>query len=60
MRVITVNKGKLQLKDEIVGFIERQVTPFGKGAKVGVPKEYLGHPAYLIICKKNKKKTKKD
>lgn len=59
MRVVTVNKGKLQLKDQVIGFIERKVTPFGKGAKVGVPKEYLGYPAYLIVCKKTKKTRKK-
>lgn len=52
MIVVTVDKGKLHLKDEIIGFIQRRVTPFGKGAKVGVPKEYLGHQAYVIICKK--------
>ncbi|RLI86261.1 MAG: hypothetical protein DRO76_04205 [Candidatus Altiarchaeales archaeon] len=25
-----------------VGFIEKRVTPFGTGAKVDCPKEYLG------------------
>ena len=33
----------------IIGFIKRQVTPHGTGAKVTCPKEYLGKTAYLII-----------
>ena len=35
----------------IVGFIERKVTPFGNGAKVNCPKEYLGKRVYLLILK---------
>jgi len=33
----------------ITGFIEKKVTPFGTGAKVDCPKEYLGRRVYLII-----------
>ena len=33
----------------IVGFIQRKVTPFGNGAKVDCPKEYLGETVYLVI-----------
>jgi putative transposon-encoded protein len=33
----------------IVGFIIRRVTPFGNGAKVDCPKEYLGRKVYLVI-----------
>ncbi len=33
----------------IVGFMERVVTPFGSGAKVGCPKEFVGKKVYLII-----------
>lgn len=36
---------------DILGFIEKRVTPFGTGAKVDCPKEYLGKRVYLIICK---------
>ena len=35
----------------IIGFIEKKVTPFGTGAKVDCPKEYLGKRVYLIILK---------
>jgi len=52
MRVITLEQGKLQLQEnEILGFIEKQVTPFGNSAKVDCPKKYIGKRAYLIICK---------
>jgi len=33
----------------IVGFVKRQVTAHGTGAKVTCPKEYLGKTAYLVI-----------
>mgnify|MGYP005662865377 CR=1 FL=1 len=33
----------------IAGFIKRKVTPFGNGAKVDCPKEYLGKTVYLVI-----------
>lgn len=36
----------------VTGFIEKRVTPFGTGAKVDCPKEYLGKKVYLIIRKK--------
>lgn len=34
----------------IAGFFVKKVTPFGTGAKVDCPKEYLGKKVYLIIC----------
>ena len=50
---------KVKLKEQtelkvrgISGFIEKKVTPFGTGAKVDCPKEYLGKKVYLIIRKK--------
>ncbi len=36
----------------VVSFIIRRVTPFGTGAKVDCPKEYLGKEVYLIIKEK--------
>lgn len=44
-------QSELKLKN-IKGFIERKVTPFGTGAKVDCPKEYLGKKVYLVILKK--------
>lgn len=52
MRIIKVNKGKLWLReDRIDGFIEKTVTPSGNGAKVDVPKRYIGKRAYVVVCK---------
>lgn len=50
-------KVKLRLTTElkikgIVGFMKRQVTPFGTGAKVDCPKEYMGKTVYLVITDK--------
>ncbi len=52
MRVIILDKSRLQLQeDEILGFIEKRVTPFGNSAKVDCPKKYLGRTVYLVICR---------
>lgn len=40
---------ELKLKN-IRGFFERKVTPFGTGAKIDCPKEYLGKKVYLVIA----------
>lgn len=33
----------------IACFLKRKVTPFGTGAKVDCPKEFLGKNVYLVI-----------
>lgn len=52
MRKIVLEKGRVVLSEEIIGFVMKKVTKFGTGAKVDCPKEYLGKTAYLVICKK--------
>ena len=48
-------KEKTEIKvTGITGFLEKTVTPFGNGAKVDCPKEYLGRNVYLIITKNSK------
>jgi putative transposon-encoded protein len=52
MRKVVLNKGRLMLlEDEVLGFLERRVTPFGNSAKVDCPKEYIGKRAYVVVCK---------
>jgi putative transposon-encoded protein len=51
MKKIKIYQRKLYLSDEIIGFMEKRVTPFGTGAKVDCPKEYIGKRVYLIVCK---------
>ena len=41
-------KSEIKLKN-IQGFLIKKVTPFGTGAKVDCPKEYLGKTVYLVI-----------
>jgi len=51
MRKVKIHeKTELRVKG-IRGFIERRVTPFGTGAKVDCPKEYLGRRVYLVILR---------
>jgi len=50
-RKLIISKGKLVLTEEIEGFIQKKVTPFGTGAKVDCPKEFLGRTVYIVVCK---------
>lgn len=51
MRKIALIKKNLKLTDNVIGFFEKRVTPFGTGAKVDCPREYLRRRVYLVICK---------
>lgn len=51
MRKKIVEKTEIKVSG-IEGFIKKVVTPFGNGAKVDCPKEYLGKEVYLIIRKR--------
>lgn len=51
-RKLVLTRGRLVLTEEIEGFIQKKATPFGTGAKVDCPKEFLGRTVYLVVCKK--------
>lgn len=52
-RKIELIKERLTLRDDDVeGFLERAVTPFGTSAKADVPKKYIGRRVYVIVTKK--------
>jgi len=52
MRKVVLKRETLTLvEDQILGFLDRRVTPFGNSAKVDCPKEHIGRRAYLIIVK---------
>ncbi len=52
MKKVELNR-KTELKIRgIVGFMIKKVTPFGTGAKVDCPKEYIGKEVYLIVTNK--------
>ena len=50
-RVELERKTELKVRD-VVGFMIKKVTPFGTGAKVDCPKEYIGKEVYLIVTNK--------
>lgn len=51
-RIIELKKEDMILKDnEIEGFLERVVTPFGTSAKADIPRKYIGRKVYVIITK---------
>ena len=51
--LIYMTRLKLTMQSELriknIFFIKKRVTPFGTGAKVDCPKEYLGKTVYLVI-----------
>jgi putative transposon-encoded protein len=51
MRRIQIKHDRVILTDGIIGFFEKVVTPFGTGAKIDCPKEFLGRRVYVIIRK---------
>lgn len=51
MRKITLKKGSFTLEDEVLFFFEKTITPFGNGAKIDAPKEFLGKKVYVLIRK---------
>lgn len=51
MRKITMEKGKLQLVDNIEQVYEKTITKFGTGAKIDAPKEFIGKKVYVLIRK---------
>jgi len=54
-KVKLIPRKEIRIKN-IKGYIERVVTPFGTGAKIDCPKEYLGKKVYLVIVEdKNEK-----
>ena len=55
-RIIQLEKGNLILKEnEIEGFLERTVTPFGTSAKADVPRKYIGKRVYVVITNAERK-----
>ena len=57
MRIIKLKKGNFTLEDEVIGFLEKRVTPFGTGAKIDCPKEYLGKRVYVLVCKDDQRES---
>lgn len=51
LRTISLEKGKLELKDEFELIFERTITKFGNGAKIDAPKDLLGRKVYVILRK---------
>lgn len=41
-------KRRLEI-DGVEGFMVRQVTRFGNGAKIDCPKQYLGRTVYVVV-----------
>lgn len=51
MRKIPQTLSNKIIVKNIQGYFEKTVTNFGTGAKVDIPKEYLGKKVIVLICK---------
>ncbi len=51
MRKIELKKRTFKFEDDIDVIIEKKVTPFGTGAKLDCPKEFIGRRAYILVSK---------
>jgi putative transposon-encoded protein len=51
MREIQVMKAKLVLRDDVLEFYEKRVTPYGNGAKIDSQKKFIGKRVYVIVLK---------
>jgi putative transposon-encoded protein len=51
MRKIPLNITNEIKVNNIEGYLEKKVTKFGTGAKVDIPKEYLGKKVVILVCK---------
>ena len=51
LRSISLEGGKLEMKDEFELIFERTISKFGNGAKIDAPKELLGRKVYVILRK---------
>ena len=51
VRKILMEKGKLQLTDDIEQVYEKTITKFGTGAKIDAPKDSIGKKVYVLIRK---------
>ena len=49
VRKVKLETRKRLVVENMIGFMKRRVTPYGTGAKVTCPKEFLGKTAYLVI-----------
>jgi len=51
MRKVPFNIANEIKVSNIVGYLERKVTRFGTGAKIDIPKEYLGKEVVVLVRK---------
>ena len=50
VKEIKVKFDNTEIKEKVIGVIEREAKSFGNSARVDCPIEYLGKKVYLVIC----------
>jgi putative transposon-encoded protein len=56
MRKIELRNHDLNFHEQVLGFLEKEVTSLGNSGKVDCPKRFIGKRAYLIVCEEEFKK----
>ena len=50
-KVVAVKGGKIKIEDNVEEIFERNVTPYGNGAKIDSQKKFIGKKAIVVILK---------
>ena len=50
-KVKAIAGGKITLQDEVEEIFERQITPYGNGAKIDAQKKHIGRRVYVILLR---------
>ena len=58
MRKFNLKDDNFTLKSKIDFFFEKKITPFGNGAKIDAPKEFIGRKVIVLVEKRGTSKSK--
>lgn len=49
MKKVKITEKSTLILNNIKGFVEREVKPFGTSARIDFPKEFIGKKVYVVI-----------
>lgn len=48
---ITSRRIQVSISEDVEEVLKKNIVPIGNGAHVICPKEHIGKPVYLVVCK---------
>lgn len=49
--VTAIKGGRIKIEDEVEEIFEKNVTPYGNGAKIDAQKKYIGRKVFIVVLK---------